>query len=119
MAKKRKKSNKRPAKAKKASGDTVLGSLWTLVEKNPEVALALAFEIGALVSEATRSRGNVKRLLLKQLEKGANLLPQVLASANTKVPPALKLLAAPALQAAIAARSGEKASRQVRRKIRK
>ncbi|MBV9556378.1 MAG: hypothetical protein JO254_04820 [Pseudolabrys sp.] len=120
MAKRTKRTKRKAAaSARRPNKPNVLESLWKLVEDNPEVALALAFEIGALVSEATRSRGNVKGLLMKQMERGARLLPQLLSGANSKVPPAMKILAEPALQAAIAAHSGQRAARQAKRKTRR
>ena len=103
----------RRARSSKAE-DGILGTLWQFVEENPQVALALAFEIGALVREATRARGSVKKMLLKQLEKGAGLLPQLVASQNSKVPPALKILAGPALEAVLVARGTRNADRKVR-----
>ena len=88
-------------KSRKSGGSasTLLETMWKLVEDNPQVALAIAFAIGALVSEASKPRGNVKKLLLKQIAQGAGLLPQLLAGAN-KLPSFLKILVGPALRAA-------------------
>jgi hypothetical protein len=98
--------------------ESVFSTLWSFVEENPQVALALAFEIGALINEATRSRGNVKGMLIKQLEKGANLLPELLAGQEHKIPPALKILAGPALQAALVA-AGSKPMKTPRKKAKR
>lgn len=111
MAKRRKKSIANTVQRKT---DSIMGALWKFVEQNPQVALAIAFEIGALINEATRNRGNVKAMLLKQIEKGADLLPQLLAGQENKIPPALKILAGPALQAALVAGGTPQAKARVK-----
>ncbi len=121
MARKSTKRKSAPKKtsSRKAPSPNVFEMLWKFVEENPQIALAVAFEIGALVSEATRNRGNVKKLVMKQLGRGASMLPQLLSGASPKVPPALKILAEPALQAAIAAYGGVAKARSVKRKTRR
>jgi hypothetical protein len=117
MAKRRKSKSKGQAGSTRKTG--ALESIWRMVEDNPQIALAIAFEIGALISEATRSRGDVKKMLMKQLGKGAGLLPQLVSELSPKVPSALKILAGPALEAALTAYGTQNASRKVARAKRK
>ncbi len=118
MAKRRKSKSKGNTGGTKKSGGA-LDSIWRLVEENPQIALAIAFEIGALISEATRTRGDVKKMLMKQLGKGADLLPRLVSELNPKVPSALKILAGPALEAALTAYGTQNAGRKVARAKRK
>ena len=109
---------RKPAKRKvRKSSTAILEQFWQLVEDNPQAALAIAMAIGALISEATRSRGNVKNLLTKPMHKAAKLLPQMVAELNPKVPDAVKILAGPALQAAIATYGTRDAERKAARAV--
>ena len=114
---KRRKSKGKTGGTKKSGG--ALDSMWRMVEENPQIALAIAFEIGALISEATRTRGDVKKMLMKQLGKGAGLLPQLVSELSPKVPSTLKILAGPALEAALTAYGTQHAGRKVARAKRK
>ena len=97
------------------SNGGIFDTIWKLVKENPQVAIALAFEIGALVAETTRRRGDVKKMLMRQLGTGATLLPQLVAKLGTKVPSALRVLAVPALEAAMLAHGTPNASKKVAR----
>ena len=80
------------ARRRKSSDSSLTSIIWALVEKNPELAAALAFELGALIGQAVQASAAGGRLrksgksALHAVTKGVQDAPGALAKRLPDIP---------------------------------
>ena len=81
----------------KSTATSLLEAVSGFIERNPRMAIAIAFELGQLAGEFTR-KSAAGKTLRKQVAQQVAKIPDVVSDAVPRLPSSLKFLTAPKLQ---------------------